>query len=716
MVDSPLPPLRRQNAARPCDFALLPDDCVNHLLKLVDAEAVPCSRAVCRAFRAAARARAGERVPTERIIRSGPSVAAWAWAQPAFRAVAGSGMALLCAELGHLDLLERVLAHRNDNLTYERDLWIGAGEAGHAHILQWLLDRAARLSRGCATRLDLKNCEMEDEDMLHLASALRADTTLISLDLSFHYFGDRGVNHLTCALAANGTLTTLNMLSNCWLTERGARALVAVAESKPNQIRSLCGIAADATYADLSDRGLDAADAVLLAFELRVNATLTKLDLGCNKIGDVGAQHIAEALKVNATLTNLDLLYNGIGVVGMQHIAAAIKVNSTVTQLDIRNNDLADSSEILHWAPARSTPAIAATATEMGAAVSWATTTMTPARRDYARSPRLCPLAGFGSRIHLLADADLPCFRLACKAFRDHSSPAQERCRTAFLRTHALVVFAWMEISGFVLYLTTMLCLAAYVGCVEVIEELVDNRHCALAESACEAAAEKGQMGALGWLRSRSCPWDISTSYRAAEGGYLEVLRYAHEHGCPWDLGTCYRAAFGGHVEVLRYAHEHGCPWDSYTCSCAAQGGHLEVLRYAHEHSCPWDWVICYRAVQEGHLEMLRYALEHGCQVSMHIAEALKVNATVTQLYLGGNQIGDVGAQHLAEALKVNTTVTELDLRCNEIGDTAADSAAEETKMAVVLYFGRGRMDEGDSGTGTTAAAKRSWQGREHVR
>ncbi|KAJ1628444.1 hypothetical protein T492DRAFT_875083 [Pavlovales sp. CCMP2436] len=98
------------------------------------------------------------------------------------------------------------------------------------------------------------------------------------------------------------------------------------------------------------------------------------------------------------------------------------------------------------WAPACSTPAIAATATEMGAARSrttptrasgarrtratgpktrfrasfadfwvkafdllshplspaskpsvWATTTMTPARRDYARSPRLCPLAGFGS-------------------------------------------------------------------------------------------------------------------------------------------------------------------------------------------------------------------------------------------------------------------------------------------------------------------------------
>jgi hypothetical protein len=48
----------------------------------------------------------------------------------------------------------------------------------------------------------------------------------------------------------------------------------------------------------------------------------------------------------------------------------------------------------------------------------------------------------------LLADADLPCFRLACKAFRDHSSPAQKMHRTAFLRTRALVVFAWKEMGA----------------------------------------------------------------------------------------------------------------------------------------------------------------------------------------------------------------------------------------------------------------------------
>jgi hypothetical protein len=218
--------------------------------------------------------------------------------------------------------------------------------------------------------------------------------------------------------------------------------------------------------------------------------------------------------------------------------------------------------------------------------------------------------------VQLLGDADLPCFRLVCRACRDHSSKPEKKCIVDFFRTPALAVFAWERMPGFVLALPTMLFLAASVGCEDVIEELVDNRQCALSAGACSAAAAKGRLGALAWLHSRGCPWDYWTCDRAAEGGHLEVLRYAHEHGCPWDRLTCRLTSARGRLEVLRYAHEHGCPWDSSTCHCAAEGGHLEVLRYAHEHGCPWDNYTCYGAAEGGHLEVLRYAHEHGCPLS----------------------------------------------------------------------------------------------------
>ncbi|KAJ1615655.1 hypothetical protein T492DRAFT_918928 [Pavlovales sp. CCMP2436] len=131
--------------------------------------------------------------------------------------------------------------------------------------------------------------------------------------------------------------------------------------------------------------------------------------------------------------------------------------------------------------------------------------------------------------LKLLDDADLLCARLVCRAFRGHSSPALKKCR----RMTGFVV------SDYALEWMSTLSLAVSVGCVGVLEELVDNRQCVLTTWACRAAAGKGNLHALMWLRSRGCSWDINTIYSAAKGGHLEVLRYTHEHGCPWDSVTC---------------------------------------------------------------------------------------------------------------------------------------------------------------------------------
>ncbi|KAJ1617700.1 hypothetical protein T492DRAFT_893260 [Pavlovales sp. CCMP2436] len=101
------------------------------------------------------------------------------------------------------------------------------------------------------------------------------------------------------------------------------------------------------------------------------------------------------------------------------------------------------------------------------------------AAAEAALPPLLRALAGDPLRaiLKLLGGADLTCARLACKDFRDHSSPAQEVIpRVDFLRTRALVVFACGRMPGFVRNLPRMLRLAASVGCVSALEELVDHR------------------------------------------------------------------------------------------------------------------------------------------------------------------------------------------------------------------------------------------------
>jgi Ran GTPase-activating protein (RanGAP) involved in mRNA processing and transport len=70
--------------------------------------------------------------------------------------------------------------------------------------------------------------------------------------------------------------------------------------------------------------------AMTIAVELRVNTTLTSLDLGNNSIGDVGAASLAEALGYNTALKELNLGDNSIGTAGAASLAEALKVNSTL--------------------------------------------------------------------------------------------------------------------------------------------------------------------------------------------------------------------------------------------------------------------------------------------------------------------------------------------------------------------------------------------------
>jgi len=67
------------------------------------------------------------------------------------------------------------------------------------------------------------------------------------------------------------------------------------------------------------------------------------------------------------------------------------------------------------------------------------------------------------------------------------------------------------------------------------------------------------------------------------------------------------------------------------------------------------------------------------------LAEAFRVNSTITEVGLGGNKIRESGAKALAEAFKVNSTITEVNLRSNYIGDTGATALAEALKVNVTI-------------------------------
>ena len=59
------------------------------------------------------------------------------------------------------------------------------------------------------------------------------------------------------------------------------------------------------------------------------------------------------------------------------------------------------------------------------------------------------------------------------------------------------------------------------------------------------------------------------------------------------------------------------------------------------------------------------------------IAEAVKVNKTLTYFDFSRNDISDAGTASIAEAIKVNKTLTNLNLSDNGISEVGATSIAK---------------------------------------
>jgi hypothetical protein len=160
-----------------------------------------------------------------------------------------------------------------------------------------------------------------------------------------------GIITLVNAIKDMRALSIANVMGNRIGKEMLSK-LQEIMRSKPNLI-SLCGIADDATEADLSGLNIDADDAIILASELSDKGALTKFDMSNNSLDAAGAKALAEGLfKGNQVMTELDLAGNALGLKdgnafikvsdmsGIVALADAILDMRAMTRLNISKNML----------------------------------------------------------------------------------------------------------------------------------------------------------------------------------------------------------------------------------------------------------------------------------------------------------------------------------------------------------------------------------------
>jgi Ran GTPase-activating protein (RanGAP) involved in mRNA processing and transport len=149
------------------------------------------------------------------------------------------------------------------------------------------------------TSLDLSYNDLGEGGGWTLAEALLLNTTVTSLDLVVNYLREGGGLSLAEALCHNTMVTLVNLGIND-LREGGAGDWQGHCVSMPRSRRS--------ALADLGEgRGR------MLAEALRLNTTVTSLDLHDNDLGDGVGRALAETLRLNTTLTSLNLGSNVLG-------------------------------------------------------------------------------------------------------------------------------------------------------------------------------------------------------------------------------------------------------------------------------------------------------------------------------------------------------------------------------------------------------------------
>jgi len=157
-----------------------------------------------------------------------------------------------------------------------------------------------------------------------LADCLKTNTTVTQVHASGNNFGHAGGEAFAKALESNTHLAELVLGSKDGL------ASIPLKELRDNAIDSL----------DYSGKKLLEEGGIVLAFALKSNTSVTKVNVASNDLGTEGGKALADCLKTNTTITQVEVSGNALGTAGAKAFGDALLVNKTVQHLNVSDNSL----------------------------------------------------------------------------------------------------------------------------------------------------------------------------------------------------------------------------------------------------------------------------------------------------------------------------------------------------------------------------------------
>ena len=209
----------------------------------------------------------------------------------------------------------------------------------------------------CFKTLNISYCGIDDQGMKSLASAFEMNGSLEELNWRGNLAGT-GIGHMMLgeSLKRNRGLKTLN-ISDCDIDDQGMKSLASALNMNGSlQMldlswnRAVTGIGFMALgeslkrnrglkTLDISDCSIDDQGMKSLASALEMNGSLEELDLSGNRVvTGIGFMALGESLKRNRGLKTLDISYSSIDDQGMKSLASALEMNGSLEELNLRGN------------------------------------------------------------------------------------------------------------------------------------------------------------------------------------------------------------------------------------------------------------------------------------------------------------------------------------------------------------------------------------------
>jgi Ran GTPase-activating protein (RanGAP) involved in mRNA processing and transport len=191
------------------------------------------------------------------------------------------------------------------------------------------------------TELNISSNNIKKDQIKYISNMLKKNDSIITgLNISGSYICIDSITELSDALKQNTTLNNLDINDNKMMNVNYLEYIsILINALKQNTVITTLNLSRFSIFDANKESSFGSVETKLICDMLKINNTITELDLSGHKIEPLGYKYICDMLKINNTIKKLNLINidSGVCAVNCKLMASSLKINTTLSELNLFN-------------------------------------------------------------------------------------------------------------------------------------------------------------------------------------------------------------------------------------------------------------------------------------------------------------------------------------------------------------------------------------------